>query len=194
MNNLLSKTLIFAAGAAVGSIITWAVVKKRYEQITNEEIESLRELYAEVNNGGTDDIESADDEEDPEELKEEYDDIVKKNNYVSYSTKSDEMVEYDEELDEEEEEGEMFVEPYIIGPEDFDENGYDTESLYYYENGVVTDAISGEVIEDVKDLIGKEYHKHFGDYGEPDSVYVRNENNETDYEILRTGEEYTEGN
>ena len=45
MNKTLTNLAIFVAGAAVGSIATWAIVKKKYEQIANEEIKSVKEVF-----------------------------------------------------------------------------------------------------------------------------------------------------
>ena len=42
---MLSKVFIFVAGAAIGSVATWRFVKTKYEQIAEEEIESMREYY-----------------------------------------------------------------------------------------------------------------------------------------------------
>ena len=42
------------------------------------------------------------------------------------------------------------------------------------------------VIEDVEEMVGEESLKHFGDYGDDqDTVYVRNDNHKSVYEILR---------
>ena len=43
--DMLVKAFIFTAGAAIGSVVTWKVIKTKYEQISNEEIESVREEY-----------------------------------------------------------------------------------------------------------------------------------------------------
>ena len=43
--DMLVKAFIFAAGSAIGSVVTWKVIKTKYEQISNEEIESVREEY-----------------------------------------------------------------------------------------------------------------------------------------------------
>ena len=73
--------------------------------------------------------------------------------------------------------------PYIISPEEFDtEDGYDTVSLTYYTDGVLTDD-DNNVIEDIENTVGEDFAKHFGEY-EDDSVFVRNERLMTDYEIL----------
>ena len=44
--NTLVKAFIFVAGAAIGSAVTWKVVKNKYEQITQEEIKSVKEEYS----------------------------------------------------------------------------------------------------------------------------------------------------
>ena len=45
MNDILNKAFIFAAGAIIGSAVTWKIVKTKYEQIANEEIESVKERF-----------------------------------------------------------------------------------------------------------------------------------------------------
>ena len=37
------NVLVFAAGAAIGSAVTWKVVKTKYERFAQEEIESVKE-------------------------------------------------------------------------------------------------------------------------------------------------------
>ena len=44
-NSILSKAFIFAVGAAIGSAVTWKLVKTKYEKIADEEIESVKEVY-----------------------------------------------------------------------------------------------------------------------------------------------------
>ena len=36
----------FATGAIVGSVVTWCFVKKKYERIAQEEIDSVKEVFA----------------------------------------------------------------------------------------------------------------------------------------------------
>ena len=38
--------MIFVVGAAVGSIVTWRYIDKKYEQIAQEEIDSVKEVFA----------------------------------------------------------------------------------------------------------------------------------------------------
>lgn len=42
----LSNVVIFAIGAAIGSLATWKFVKTKYEKIANEEIESVKEIFS----------------------------------------------------------------------------------------------------------------------------------------------------
>ena len=85
---------------------------------------------------------------------------------------------------------EIIDENKYISPEEFGEdNDYGTESLTYYTDGIITDTYNN-VIEDPIALIGDGV-RHFGEY-EDDSVFVRNENNKTDYEILADYKSYKE--
>lgn len=38
--------IAFVAGGALGSLATWMFVKKKYEQIAQEEIDSVKEVYS----------------------------------------------------------------------------------------------------------------------------------------------------
>ena len=73
--------------------------------------------------------------------------------------------------------------PYVISPDDFDDNDdYEVVSLVYYSDGVLADE-DDNVIEDVEGMVGEDSLNHFGEY-EDDSVFVRNDERKTDYEIL----------
>jgi hypothetical protein len=39
---------MFTAGAAIGSVVTWRIVKARYDRIIAEEIESVKEAFADA--------------------------------------------------------------------------------------------------------------------------------------------------
>ena len=179
MNSTLSKVIIFTAGAAIGSAVTWKLVKTKYEQIAREEIESVRDLYfserCEKNYE-----ENEDNNEEDEEDQKTYASIIKDAGYSDHQPEKKEEEETDN------------MEPYVISPEEFDEVGYETVSLYYYEDGVVTNAITSEVINNPEDYIGEDFVNHFGEY-EDDAVYVRNDDIETDFEILRDERRYSEG-
>lgn len=175
MSNGLSKVLIFVSGVAIGSVVTWKIVRNKYEQIANEEIESVREYYAQKDKEkNIVDDEVSGDSEDPDE----YDHKAYENLVNAYTENAEEDVEMDEK-------------PYVITPEEFDDSDYATESLDYYEgDGVLVDAY-GDVVEDVADMVGADFASHFGEY-EEDTVYVRNDAREMDYEICRDLGSYSE--
>ena len=79
-------------------------------------------------------------------------------------------------------------EPYVISPDDFDENGYEIVSLTYYADDVLTDE-HDNVIRNRDKLIGKDSLTKFGEY-EEDSVFVRDDERKIDYEILADTRNY----
>lgn len=191
MNYKLYSTLAFVAGAAIGSIVTWKCVKTKYEQIAQEEIDSVKEVFArkqveslgeEMGKGIGDGVKTV---TQPKPDLMEYASRIKDLGYSDNEEDSDSEEKYYEEKEEDEM---MSDGPYVISPDEFDENGYETESLTYYADGIVTDSY-GEVIDDVDDVIGLESLEHFGEY-EDDSVFVRNDDRECDYEILKDYRNY----
>lgn len=171
--NTLSKLFVFLAGAAVGSAVTWKLVETKYKKIAQEEIDSVREVYA------SSQVETDTDEE--EDIDEDEEDLGSYHEYVSGLGYTDQSKKEEDDV----------VEPYVISPEEYDEVGYETVSLYYYEDGVLENAITREVIKNARYLVGDDFMNHFGEY-EPDSVYIRNDDIETDFEILKDGGRYSE--
>ena len=186
--NFLSKFVAFAFGAAVGSVITWKLVEAKYRQIADEEIESVREVYAKVYGDSTE--ESEDEDEEDQEI---YDGLVQD---LGYSSDEDEKKETETEKEtrkesEGEEDEDDMVRPYVIEEEDFDDIGYETESLYYYDDGVLIYSITEEVINNIDELVGEDSIKQLLESGE-DYIYVRNDELGTDFEILRDRRNFSE--
>lgn len=176
MNNTLSKIFIFATGAIIGSVVTWRVLKPYYEKLVDEETASVKEALTRRYKERYDEN---DDSEESEEV--EAADSGEKTEYEQLTL----MYKGDEEVTG------VTKRPYIISPEDFGEReGYDAETLTYYADGVLT-YDTGEPVEDVDDVVGLGFEDHFGEY-EDDSVHVRNEKYETDYEILRDLQRYSD--
>ena len=114
-------------------------------------------------------------------------------NYTEYSKSDDDEDDEEEGPDpdepEDDESSVYFVregaaeEPYTISPDDFgEEDGYETETLTYYADGILADD-QDNLIESVDKMVGIESLDKFGEY-EDDVVYVRNEQYKCDYEIL----------
>lgn len=174
MNKGLIFTCAFSIGAAIGSVVTWKIVKDKYEQIAREEIKEVRAYYSEKSESN--DIPEEDNTPDPTasvspepvsaDIRMEYSSIASK-----YST------------DEGGDKPMSRREPYVISPAEFGEDdNYETITLIYYNDGVLADH-DGNRIEDIESCIGYESLNHFGEY-EDDSVYVRNDDTMMDYEVL----------
>lgn len=186
MNDALSKFIVFAAGVAIGSAVTWKLLKDKYARIAQEEIDSVKETLLGSKPSKEEEPEE-DDEVAPAIKRAEKPDIreyqaqLQGLGYTDYAhTNKNEIKKVVEVKDEDA--------PFVIPPEEFDENGYDTRSFTYYADNVLVDE-EGIVIENVEELIGTESLDHFGEY-EMDSVFVRNNKLKTDFEILRDLDEY----
>lgn len=193
MSNTLSKVLIFAAGAAIGSIVTWRILKPKYERLVEEEIESVRKAFG-VNEAPPEDepTEESDvvdfaelakqaDEEARRKRLREYNDIIQREKYNSSIEREEHM---------------SMDEPYVITPEEFDEHeDYSTEFLTYYANGVLVKDIYDEIVPDreIPELVGRESLEHFGDY-EDELVHVRNDRLKCDFEISIDTKKYIDVN
>lgn len=174
--------IMFVLGAAAGSAVTWQFAKKKYEQIAEEEINSVKEVFSKREQGAAD-VEITVEPQPGAEARLEkfeakpdistYAGILKSEGYVPEGT---EMAEN---------------KPYVISPDEFGEfEDYDTISLTYYADQVLVDD-GGDKIEDVDDVVGMESLTHFGEY-EDDSVFVRNDRLKCDYEILMDERTYSE--
>ena len=173
--NILSKAFIFAAGAAVGSVVTWKLLENKYTQRLNQEIEEIERYYGERHE--SDDPQTEEDVDDTQITKEEvvvYNTIVA--NYTGEKGGSETM--------------NVGTPPYVISPEEFDmEEDYDTESLTYYTDDILADD-NDDIIEDVENVVGTDFKNRFGEF-EDDTVFVRNERLRTDYEICRDYRPYS---
>ena len=187
----MNKAFIFIAGAVIGSVVTWKLVKTKYEQIANDEIESVKERFRDIEMTVKDVVETCNNEGVNVDISlkdkdiDKCNDIIDKNGYRNYSTKKDSDNKIEEKEEDEEMEG-----PYVISPEEFNESEYEAETLTYYADGILTDLYDNIIEEkDIDGLIGKDSLNHFGEF-EDDTVFVRNDEKEIDYEILRDDDKY----
>ena len=194
MNCKLSNVFMFATGALIGSLVTWKLTKDKYERIAQEEIESVREMYDQK----MDELYEDDDfEENYLEAESERCEQVRENaaKGATLYDKPD-VMEYAQMVgvagySNMEEVGAMIPEdrPYVISPDEFDEfDEYEAISLTYYADGVLTDD-RNIIVEDVDSIVGINSLTQFGKY-EDDSVHVRNDALQCDYEILRDTRNY----
>lgn len=76
--------------------------------------------------------------------------------------------------------------PYTISQDEFINGNkfYDKTTLNFYDDGILEDEITEEIIEDIDAAIGRDSLTKFGEY-EEDVVFVRNDRLSTDYEVVR---------
>lgn len=174
----LNSLFIFAAGAAIGSVVTLKVVKTKYERIAQEEIESVKEAYSkryeaneEISKGLADGVNEA----------LEYVNLVSDEGYVTLTNKEGEQMTMD--INDERV-------PYVIPPEEFGDTDYETLSYTYYADNVLTDD-NDIPVDNVEEVVGVGSLDTFGEY-EDDSVFVRNDAMKVDIEILLDYSKYAD--
>lgn len=188
--------LTFILGAAGGSFVTYKLLKNKYEEIAQEEIDSVKEMYRNAQEDAElDKSENEGDDPfiyDPKKMAKksidkpdimEYSKKVEKLNYSEYSKSkiSDKLEVGPDPKDTDD--------PYVISPEEFGEDDtYDTINLTYYADGVLADE-NDEEVENVDGTIGLDSLETFGTY-EDDSVHVKNDRLRAYYEILRDERNY----
>lgn len=208
MNSTLKGVLIFVLGAAAGSLATWKLIEKKYKDIAQEEIDSVKDTFSKMKKNeypdkleDYPDFEEFDDSDDSDDVEEEPkpEQKIDRNNkpdIVEYAKILSETgyTNYAERQDKKEKKGVEPVEderPYVISPDEFGEkDGYENVTLTYYADGVLTDYFDN-VISNIDEVVGFDSLDHFGEY-EDDVVFVRNEKMETDYEILRDLRDFNE--
>ena len=164
MSKFAIKPFVIVAGVAIGFAIGWKYAEKKYRDIAQEEIDSVKELFREKEAAMAKKKENKPLKETDNE--ETYEKILKKYRDSEDTDKS-----------------ESSEKPYVISPDEFGEfEDYEKISLIYYNDGVLTDE-NNEIVDDIDEIVGEDSLKHFGEY-EEDSVFVRNDKLKCDYEIL----------
>lgn len=179
---------IFAAGALAGAAVAARAVRDKYQQEAEEEISEMRDYYRELRKENVEKYQVQNEEaeaEKEENTKDEYNKIVK--DYTNYTQYND--TETKENKKEEKEERTNY-EPFIIDVEEFGEDPtYDTATLTYYKDKVLTNDL-----DDVIDysVAGEENLKIFDEHPDCKAIYVRDDIYMVDYEILRDPYQYDE--
>lgn len=186
---------MFMAGFTVGSAATWLYLKRYYEQIAQEEIDSVKAVFAERKP----DFDMKNKTQSNKQSENQYKaDIAKlKPDLVDYAAKLQKegytnYTEHSQKNTAEKKDEPMPDKPYIISPNDFGIlDSYAQISLTYYtEDNVLADD-EDEIVEDIDNTVGEDFADHFGDY-EDDSVFVRNDRLRCDYEICRDNRSFRE--
>lgn len=196
--NKIALTNIFtlAVGVIIGSAATMQYFKTKYENQYQEDLQSIKEVLLKEKEdfiAETDKIVKEKDVAIDELIKHNNKETAKEIiNYCGYAKQSKAQTKKEAEEEEEvcnvqnHEDG-----PYIITPEEFRSiDDYDFQTLIYYADGhVATD--TGDLITNYEDQIGYDALEHFGEY-EEDTVYVRNDEEMMDFEVIRSDKNFTD--
>lgn len=190
------KAIIFIGGVAVGSLVTWRLLKEKYIRQTQEEINEVREHYRKKKESEEVTVDSngaTETNEKPDLIA--YAAKLTKNGYIDYTDPKSlvkatgDMVDTIVQKDNEESSDPVILNdpsyqpPYIISPDDFaTDDEYTIVNLNYYIDGILTDE-DDHIVENVDDVVGLENLNHMGEY-ENDALHIRNENYKCEYEIL----------
>lgn len=134
MSNGITAFVAFAIGAAVGAVVTWKLAKSKFEQMAQEEIDSVKESFSKAYG-----------ENKSEDLT--VDEAKKMMTDLGYSVEKEDDK----------------MRPYVISPDEFGEKDYKMETLTYYNDRVLADRWD-EPIENPEELLGDEALGSFGEY------------------------------
>lgn len=183
-----TAVIAFVIGAAGGAAAAWYITKTKYEQIAQEEIDSVKETFSKLYKRNEETEEASSEAE--ESTDEEEEEPSKPLSVMEYAIKL-----RDEGYAREEVKEETADLPYVIAPESFDEmEGYTVMSFTYYADKVLTDD-RDRAVEDLESVVGfsspEDLESHFGEH-EDDSIFVRNDRLKCDIEILYDTRKYAD--
>lgn len=172
----MKKGLWFVLGAAAGSFVTWYIMRKRNEEVEPEEeidYETIKENYSQ-------------NKEEEDRFTEE---VLFENMRMATSyTDKPPLVNYVQEISKN---NYSQNDIYVISPDQFGEiDDYERCTLTYYADGTLADE-NDDIVDDIEETVVEDFADHFGEY-EEDSVYVRNDIRNCDYEILTDLRTYDE--
>ena len=191
MNKALEISLAFIGGAVAGAVAGALYFRQLFEKRYQEDVKSVKEVYSCKK-------EKVSVKEPEKQKTENLSKSVKKpsvttpvTDYTSYSSKIQKLG-----YAPEEKKNDMpakKVDYHTIPPEEFSmEDDYDCQSLICYEDGIVTNGDGSEMKKsELDEMVGSDFSKHFGEY-EDDSVFIRNDRLQMDFEIIRDRRTYAE--
>ena len=184
--------LIFMSGLVIGGGVSWVYHKNKYEEIVQEEVESLRE-HMKNGKDNTKSEEPANDKKNTPMDEEEFNESMEKVEKIITTSR------YDTALgDKEEDITNKYKRPFVVTPDEFASlPGFDTDSFYYHSDDIIANGKYEMLEEDeivrILGMTTMEIKEEFG-VNEDDAVYIRNMRLKCDYEILRENEEFVRRN
>lgn len=194
----MKELLIFLAGLGIGSGVTYVALKGRFDEQLEDEVSELMDYRREnprkpkkgskrVRKASEEPVEEEieDSEEDDdlflEEDKEVYSKIVKAN----YSKPDPGEIARNKKRHRDDNAEKIF----LLSPKAFAASEFDQPTVYLYGDGVVVDEDDNVVDNGYALLGGADVIREAENTGET-TVYIRNLNNSTDYEVVMCSENY----
>lgn len=184
--------LFFVVGVAAGAGATYKYWKDYFEDISNNDISEAKEYYKELYSGNDKESEEKEIEEKTPVKEAVVENRSEKPGIIDYAKtiKNEGYTDYSKPATESEDTPHI----YIIKPIEYgDRDDWNQETITFHVPSENYEDEYGELmhIDTVKECIGNpdDVVKHFGEY-EEDSVFVRNEELKTDYEVLKDLEEW----
>lgn len=194
MNKNVLCIITFGAGAAIGAGTAWYITKRSFEARTDEEIESVRQAYEKRYKKLEEDLYKSDGESsvliNPEPKQEP---VKREEKVVKKAAEKPNIIDYRSYYEGSEDKATL--EPEIINENEYGENpNYRKVELTHTADGYLLDE-DGEPIDDESGIVGytsEEIEDQYIESGE-DVVYIRNDDREVYYEVLRSEKFYDEG-
>lgn len=178
----------FIAGVAIGGVVSWKLLEKRYSVIAQEEIDSVKEYYSSKYNENNDiseeEIDAQAEAAERARKKPPINSIYTEYEKVTTNYKAEEESSMKNVREEKK--------PYTIAPDEYEEgNGYAKVDLTFYEGDGILVADNSEEPLIPDDIIGPDALNKFGEF-EPDVLYVRDDSISTDYEVTLDPRRYAD--
>lgn len=187
---MIKNVIIFAVGIMTGTVVGSRIVKKRYEEMANDEIEEIRAYYKEREKEQKVEVKEIEQIEQKEESVEITDEERTEYNNIrfKYTTETTLLNKENDKTDVESTKSEEKYDTsdiYVIDPSEYGNEGkYAVESLTYFADGVLVNEVD-EVIEEYELVVGRHHIDIFNEFPDATCVYIRNDWEGMDYEVLK---------
>lgn len=198
MSNKTALFSAFVAGAAVGALTTYKLVKDKYEKLSQAEAESFAAKLKEIRKNEqpslskkTEPVNRNTSEPNVSESTEKkaYERVVSELGYTDYASASVRRINSTETIPVKKD-AEL---PQVIDPDEIGEyDDYRVITLLYFTDHVLSDH-DGNIVsrEEADELLGPDALDRFGEY-EEDAVHVRNDARKCYYEVIMEGRLYSD--
>lgn len=202
---MVNKTLIFLAGAAVGSVITYFLTKRVFQKKADDEIAEMYQKYR-IEKYGESTAAADEAVKENEKRKEEILNKVRSERNMAEKEEEEPWLPDEERITY----GDIASKykygngdhtyrlPYVITEKEWNDPKYKDHSKglvwnYYIKNGVVTNEMDEELtVHEVQDYLGDEFMEYFRDKPDKEECYVRNDRMRLDILVQKINDFYVD--